>query len=270
MVSSWAESAPMKKVYKASSLAEAHMVVHALGDHGVPSTVRGEADPLEPPSVWVERDEDYDRALSVMAAIDVGERPPAEPTRPAARRRRNVAAPILTVCLCVSLYFNLRRPDPPQADPTAFDSNGDGRADTWAEYDRDRLVHSFDTNFDGRRDEWTFHDASGAPERRELDLDRDGRVDGWEHFQDGLIARGEYDNDGDGKLDEWTEYRFSQPVERAWSFGNDGVVDKKALYRNGRKFRERYDRDRDGSFEETIDYDAHERVIARSGASRPE
>jgi hypothetical protein len=256
------EGSPMRKVHAASSLAEAHMIVHALHDAGIPAAVQGETDPLEPPSVWLVRDADEDRARSVMASLDAAEPAPEEPLRRPARPRRSAAVPVLLGCLAVSLFFNLRRPDPEGA-ATAFDSNGDGRPDAWSEYEGDRLVQSFDTNFDGRRDDWIFHDAGGAPERREIDFDHDAKVDGWEHYQSGVVVRGEYDNDGDGKLDEWTRIQFARPVERAWSFGNDGVIDKRAHYRDGRMIRELYDRDRDGTFEETIEYDAYERVIAR-------
>jgi hypothetical protein len=259
----------MRKVYRATSLAEAHMLAHELDAHEIPAAVQGEADPLEPPTVWIERDDDLERARAIVEALGAPEpasaaSPPRQPLR--ASHALGAALAATVVAFAAGYAIGVRRvPPAEEVSERAADANGDGRYDVWEEYERGRITAAtYDTNFDGRPDEWQRFGPDGVMRQREYDIDHDGRVDSWERCADGQLAEGRYDVDGDGTVDEWRTFRFGSVVERARSFGNDGIVDKKELHEKGRKVREFLDRDRDGEFDETIEYDAFERPVRRA------
>ncbi|MFO7181325.1 MAG: hypothetical protein DIU78_021665, partial [Pseudomonadota bacterium] len=121
-------------------------------------------------------------------------------------------------------------------DPSAerLDANGDGRADVTIVREGGREVcRAIDLNFDGVADSWLYFDASGKLRRRERDYDRDGRIDEialfrhgvlvekhlatlltnkldtWEYYEGGRLARAERDSDGDRLVDQWWEYEKS-------------------------------------------------------------
>ena len=87
-----------------------------------------------------------------------------------------------------------------------------------------------DLNFDGKIDVWSYNDSSGRLRRKEYDFDRDGvideiatfqagvitskqratllanRLDTWDFYQNGALARSERDSDADAVVDQWWEY----------------------------------------------------------------
>ena len=112
-----------------------------------------------------------------------------------------------------------------------LDANADGRPDVTIVKDGGREVcRAVDLNFDGKIDAWTYRDGSGQIRRRELDYDRDGAVeeiqilragvvmekhratalpnklDTWQFYSSGQLARTERDSDGDAIVDQWWEY----------------------------------------------------------------
>ncbi len=112
-----------------------------------------------------------------------------------------------------------------------LDANGDGRADiTIVREDGREVCRAADINFDGVVDTWTYLDGAGQLRRRELDFDRDGKIDEiatfrsgvvvekhrstsglaqldtWEFYTNGTLARTERDSDGDERVDQWWEY----------------------------------------------------------------
>jgi len=112
-----------------------------------------------------------------------------------------------------------------------LDANGDGRADLTIVKDGAREVcRAVDLNLDGKVDVWVYMDSSGTLRRREYDFDRDGaidqivtyqggvptagqratllanRLDTWDYYQNGLLARSERDSDSDARVDQWWEY----------------------------------------------------------------
>jgi hypothetical protein len=113
----------------------------------------------------------------------------------------------------------------------AEDVNGDGRPDRTTVSEGGRVVcRGLDFNFDGVIDAWVYLDAGGKLRRRESDYDRDGRVDEvalyragvlserqrattlagkldtWQHYQNGKVASAERDSNGDDYVDQWWEY----------------------------------------------------------------
>jgi hypothetical protein len=112
-----------------------------------------------------------------------------------------------------------------------LDANGDGRPDVIIVRSGSREVcRGVDLNMDGRMDAWTYYDSAGRVRRKEYDFDRDGivdeiatfqagvvtakqratllanRLDTWEYYQNGMLARSERDSNADAIVDQWWEY----------------------------------------------------------------
>ncbi len=94
------------------------------------------------------------------------------------------------------------------------DLDGDGVADRWDYYADVRQLDSgavervgFSLAGDGIEDAWAFHDEQGRIVRVEVATLRDGVVDRWEHYRDGVLVRVEADADRDGRVDQWSTYR---------------------------------------------------------------
>src|SRR6187401_832062 len=112
-----------------------------------------------------------------------------------------------------------------------LDANGDGRPDVTIVREGNREVcRAIDLNFDGSIDTYVYYEPDGKVRRRENDYDRDGRideisafrggvlqqkqratmlsnkVDTWEYYDAGKLARNERDSNGDSVEDQWWEY----------------------------------------------------------------
>ena len=112
-----------------------------------------------------------------------------------------------------------------------LDANGDGRPEVVIVKDGNREVcRAIDLNFDGVTDSYVYFEENGQVRRRENDYDRDGRideisafrggvilqkqratmltnkVDTWEFYDGGKLARSERDSNGDSVVDQWWEY----------------------------------------------------------------
>ena len=131
-----------------------------------------------------------------------------------------------------------------------IDANNDGRPDIFIV--REGAVEScraVDLNFDGVIDSFSYNDGSGRLRRREYDYDRDGQIDEiatysggvltekdqatsmvrkldtWDFYQNGALARSERDSNGDGIIDQWWEYtKPGCPTIHA-DVNNDGKPD---------------------------------------------
>lgn len=138
--------------------------------------------------------------------------------------------------------------DSPSAE--RLDANGDGKADVVTVRDGNRdKCRAADLNFDGNMDSFVYFDPEGKIRRRETDYDRDGRVDEistfrggvlveklratmlankvdtWEYYEAGKLARSQRDSDGDNVVDQWWEYPTPGcPVIHA-DVNNDGRPD---------------------------------------------
>lgn len=112
-----------------------------------------------------------------------------------------------------------------------LDSNADGTPEILIVRSGDReLCRSVDLDFDGVPEVWIYFDPQGQVRRKELDFDRDARIDEidlfksgvltqkqratgmanrldtWDFFQAGKLVRTERDANGDGLVDQWWEY----------------------------------------------------------------
>src|SRR6187399_1807406 len=113
-----------------------------------------------------------------------------------------------------------------------LDANGDGKAEVTIVKSKSGrpACQAADLNGDGRIDVWSYYDEAGGLRRREYDFDRDGtieqittyaagvpvqseratllanRLDTWDFYKSGVLARTERDSDADALVDQWWEY----------------------------------------------------------------
>ncbi len=118
------------------------------------------------------------------------------------------------------------------ANAERLDANADGKAEvTIVKGKTGRpACQATDLNLDGHIDTYTYYDDAGGVRRREYDFDRDGaidqiityaagtpvsseratllanRLDTWDFYKNGVLARTERDSDSDALVDQWWEY----------------------------------------------------------------
>jgi hypothetical protein len=125
-----------------------------------------------------------------------------------------------------------------------YDSNGDGKIDTWGYMDGMRVVRvEVDEDGDGKVDRWEYHSTSGdggAPanggvdktiERIERATRHDGKVSRWEFFKNGSLQRVEEDTDGDGRVDKWEAYSGGTLSVMALDTDRIGKPTRRLIYR---------------------------------------
>ena len=149
----------------------------------------------------------------------------------------------------------------------AFDSNHDGRPDTWTEMDGTRPLRArIDRNGDGKIDRWEEYDEAGNVTRVGISRRDNGRPDAWisrttdtairrmeisstgdEHTIDrweyydsstpgpdgaGVLVRVEEDTVGDGHPHRWETYRDGVLESVAFDEDGDGKPDRRLVYQN--------------------------------------
>lgn len=149
----------------------------------------------------------------------------------------------------------------------SYDSNHDGRPDTWTEMDGTRPLRSrIDVNGDGMIDRWEFYDETGALAKvgfsrgnnghadawiskpgstsiQRVEISSTGdehKIDRWEYYDpskpgpDGLgaLVRVEEDSVGDGRPHKWETYRDGVLESVAFDEDGDGRPDRRLVYKN--------------------------------------
>ena len=120
----------------------------------------------------------------------------------------------------------------------SYDSNDDGKHDTWAFMDGASLIRlEADENQDGRIDRWEFYPANATkgsvkqpPERIERSTRFDGQVSRREFFDNGVMVRVEEDTDGNGKTDKWETYANGVLLMLALDTQGRGKPDRRFVY----------------------------------------
>lgn len=107
-----------------------------------------------------------------------------------------------------------------------------------------------DLNQDGRADLVTLTlggDQDGKIRCQQADLDRDGRLDAFLHYDErGDLVREQYDQDYDGRIDLGRTYKDGKIELDEQDLDHDGYVDAWRRYDKGKLVRIDHDRDRDG------------------------
>jgi hypothetical protein len=137
-----------------------------------------------------------------------------------------------------------------------YDSNGNGKVDTWSYMDGARVVRiEIDQDEDGRIDRWEYYDehqklakvgfsrlndgkqdawsypaADGSIDRIEISTRRDGKISRTEHYKNGTMTKAEEDTDGDGQTDRWETYEGGRLSVLALDTVHRGTPDRRLIY----------------------------------------
>ena len=142
----------------------------------------------------------------------------------------------------------------------AFDSNHNGKVDTWTEMNGPRPLRSrIDRNEDGRIDRWEYYDdrgqltkvgfsrrddgkadawavvgPDGKPQRVEISsIGDEKKIDRWEHYKNDELTSAEEDTNRDGKVDKWEAYEAGALKTVSFDENGDGKADRRLMYANG-------------------------------------
>ncbi|MBI3401331.1 MAG: hypothetical protein HY048_07895 [Acidobacteria bacterium] len=155
-----------------------------------------------------------------------------------------------------------------------YDSNGNGKFDTWSYMDGARVVRiEIDTDEDGKIDRWeyygpdqtlekvgtsrtnsgkpdawTYTGARGSTVRVDVDTKGDGKVTRIEHYERDLLVSAEEDSDEDGKIDKWETYEDERLVSVAFDTQHRGTPDRRLIYTADGNARLEIDQRGDGHF----------------------
>jgi len=155
-----------------------------------------------------------------------------------------------------------------------YDSNGDGKVDTWSYMDGTRVVRiEIDMDEDGKIDRWEYYDADqklektgtsrandgkedawvytgpdGAIARIDVSTNRDGNVTRTEHYEKNALVGAEEDSDGDGRPDKWETFDAGRLTSVAYDTTHRGTPDRRLIYGADGSTRFEVDAAGDGQF----------------------
>lgn len=155
-----------------------------------------------------------------------------------------------------------------------YDSNGNGRVDTWSYMDGARVMRieidkdedgkidrweyygpdqklekvGFSRASDGKEDAWSYSGADGVIVRIDVSTRRDGKVNRVERYQNDRMVSAEEDSDGDGKPDKWETYEGDRLASVAFDTLHRGTPDRRLIYTAAGGAQMEVDPDGDGRF----------------------
>jgi hypothetical protein len=139
---------------------------------------------------------------------------------------------------------------------TRIDSNEDGKIDRWEYYDeKSTLVKvGFSRRDDGKADAWAFAGPDGKTHRIEISSVADEKkIDRWEHYDArGMIAV-EEDTNHDGLPDKWETYEAGIVKTAAFDENGDGRPDRRLTYSGGSLITIESEPDAAGHFTKRLD-----------------
>jgi hypothetical protein len=158
-----------------------------------------------------------------------------------------------------------------------FDSNRNGRIDTWTEMDGTRPVRSrLDSNEDGRVDRWEYYDGEGRLAKVGFSRANGDKPDAWAYStSQNRIERIEVSSTSDERrVDRWEYYDTAAatgpdgtgPLLRVETdMNHDGARDKWERYQDGVVKTVEFDENHDGKPDRRLTYDAGELVAVETG-----
>jgi hypothetical protein len=131
-----------------------------------------------------------------------------------------------------------------------IDQDEDGRVDRWEHYGPDQKLEKvgFSRAQDGVEDAWSFFNSAGATDRVEISTKRNQKVDRIEHYEKGALAHAEEDTDGDGRFDKWETYDGDRLTSVAFDTLHRGTPDRRLLYGADGSARMEFDSQGTGTF----------------------
>jgi hypothetical protein len=161
----------------------------------------------------------------------------------------------------------------------AYDSNHNGKVDTWTEMNGNRPVRTrIDQNEDGKIDRWEYYDDhstlvkvgfsrrdtgtadawafagnDGKPRRIEISSSGDeNKIDRWEHYVGETITTAEEDTNHDRVVDKWETYEAGALKTASFDENGDGKPDRRLSYADGALVAIDTDPDASGGFRKHV------------------
>ena len=146
-----------------------------------------------------------------------------------------------------------------------IDKDEDGLIDRWEYYTADQKLEKvgFSRASDGKEDAWSFANADGSIARIEVSTRRDGKVDRVEYYTNELMTRAEEDTDADGKPDKWETYDGGRLASVAFDTTHRGTPDRRLIYMADGSARLEVDAKGDGRFVVVSEPTAASRPVRR-------
>jgi hypothetical protein len=148
-----------------------------------------------------------------------------------------------------------------------YDANKNGKVDTWTDMDGTKPLRSrIDLDENGTIDRWEYYDDKGALTKVGFSRRQDGTADAWAFSgRDGKVARVEISSIGDDrKIDRWEHYDAGALARAEEDTNTDGRVDKWETYANGAVRTAAMDENGDGQPDRRLTYDGGELVLIES------
>jgi len=122
--------------------------------------------------------------------------------------------------------------DGPRVVRIEIDKDGDGRVDRWEYYNADQTIEKigFSRANDGKEDAWSYSGPDGAVVKIEVSTKRDGKVTRVEHYEQNHLVRAEEDTDADGAIDKWETYDGARLASVAFDTEHRGHADRRLVY----------------------------------------
>ena len=113
-----------------------------------------------------------------------------------------------------------------------IDKDEDGKIDRWEYYGPDQKIEKigFSRQNDGIEDAWSYTGPDAAIARIAVSARRDGKVSRIEHYQQNRLVTAEEDSDGDGKIDKWETYDGDHLASIAFDTQHRGTPDRRLTY----------------------------------------
>ena len=139
----------------------------------------------------------------------------------------------------------------------AYDSNHNGKVDTWTEMNGSRAVRTrIDRNEDGKIDRWEYYDDHSNLVKVGFSRGDTGTPDAWVFAgDDGKTRRIEISSTADErKIDRREQYLGETITSAEEDTNHDGVVDKWETYEGGRLATASFDENGDGKPDRRLSY----------------
>ena len=137
-----------------------------------------------------------------------------------------------------------------------YDSNHDGKVDTWTVMDGARPVETrIDRDEDGKIDRWEYYDGNAQLVKVGFSRKDNGKPDAWAYGTGDTLERVEVSSVADEKtVDRWERYQNGALVSAAEDVNQDGIPDKWETYEGGDMKTAAFDEDGDGKPDRRVTY----------------
>jgi hypothetical protein len=113
-----------------------------------------------------------------------------------------------------------------------IDKDEDGKIDRWEYYSPDQKLEKVGSSRaqDGKEDAWSYIGPDGTVARIDVSTRRDGKVTRVEHYQHDILVAAEEDSDADGRMDKWETYEGARLASVAFDTQHRGTPDRRLVY----------------------------------------